>query len=813
MEEKLARPEARIEQLRKLLHEHNHKYYVLAKPEISDREFDALLEELAALEKAHQEFADPNSPTQRVGSDVGNSGFAKVEHATPMLSLSNSYNPEEVAEWAERVDKLLEGEAVSYSLELKYDGVAISLVYEDRQLLRAVTRGDGEVGEDVTANVRTISTIPLQLNAEAPDGRVEVRGEIFFPFKAFDALNAEKEERGEDPFANPRNTASGSLKLLDSREVARRGLDCLVYSVVEGGVADNHLDAIAEAGKWGFNVPRMEARWVGEAMDLAGIQDFLNHWNLERSQLPFATDGVVIKVNRFDQQRELGMTAKSPRWAIAYKFETERGYTRLNEITYQIGRTGAITPVAQLTGVQIAGTVVKKASLHNADVIAAMDVREGDMVWVEKGGEIIPKITEVDLQARGPEVGGPHEFPAVCPSCGTALVREADEARHYCPNHEGCMPQVLAALKHFVSRKALNIDGLGVEILDLLMQKDGVRTPADLYGIPERSAGASWKDQVCAFKLSEGEDTRAEVRALQALAGWFKRTSKGERPKNPATNALKLETIEQWVAAWRAGEARAFPLEVDWAEAVMEVGGDWRWVIRRALRDAAGSEEILERMDHVDYPDELLGLADEVRGPYWDQFLKWLTPRRELHFKGPKSLANLLDALEKSKERPFHAVLFGLGIRHVGVEVAEVLSNHFGSMEALMAASAEEIAAVHGFGDEIAASVVAWCADPAHQQEVERLRAVGLNLAQSESSVASASDRFAGKTFVLTGTLPFPREEVAEVIRTHGGKVSGSVSKHTDYLLAGEKAGAKRAKAESLGVEILDWDTYQSMLE
>ncbi len=471
----------RIEELRRALHKHNHQYYVLAAPTISDRAFDEMLRELESLEKAHPEFNDPNSPTKRVGSDLTSQDFEKVEHSTPMLSLSNSYNAEEVQEWADRVYRETAGEC-SFTCELKYDGVAIALHYRNGKLVRALTRGDGTTGEDITDNVRTIRAIPLSLSHGAPED-LEIRGEIILPFAAFEALNARVVAEGRNAFVNPRNTASGSLKLHDSSEVARRGLDCFLYSVeLGGGELESHSQGVRRAAEWGFKTPLTLQRAFEHVPDVEGVMAFLLHWDKARHSLPFAIDGVVIKVDETLHRRTLGSTAKAPRWALAYKFETEQGLTRLLRIDYQVGRTGGITPVARLEPVFVAGTTVQNASLHNADQIALLDIREGDLVRVEKGGEIIPKVVGVVLEER-PAGSVPHAYAVHCPDCGTALERAEEEARHYCPNALGCPEQIKGRIEHFASRKALNIDGLGDKSVGQLWSAGLLRNPADLYDL------------------------------------------------------------------------------------------------------------------------------------------------------------------------------------------------------------------------------------------------------------------------------------------------------------------------------------------
>lgn len=476
----------RIDALRAELHAHNHRYYVLAEPSISDREFDALLEELSQLEEAHPEAYDANSPTQRVGGDLTDK-FEKVPHRQAMLSLSNSYNAEEVAQWAERVKASLPGEDVEFAMELKYDGVAISLWYEGGALVRALTRGDGAVGEDVRTNVATIRTVPLKLLDGAPS-ELEIRGEIFFPWEGFNALNALRRESGEQEFANPRNTAAGTLKLQDSRLVADRPLDCMLYNVDGGAMQalgiDRHSEAVERTGTWGFKPPRGKSLEVTSSVD--GIMAFVQHWDNARHDLDFAIDGIVIKVNRYDHQKRLGNTAKSPRWALAYKFETERARTELVDVKYQVGRTGAVTPVADLDPVQLGGTTVQHASLHNADQIAKLDLRIGDMVFVEKGGEIIPKIVGVDREAGHAEgLFAPPSwvFPSSCPECGSTLERVEGEAQHYCVNTADCPAQVRGRIEHFISRKAMNVDGLGKETVAQLVDAGLLRDVADLYAL------------------------------------------------------------------------------------------------------------------------------------------------------------------------------------------------------------------------------------------------------------------------------------------------------------------------------------------
>ncbi len=467
-----------IEKLRNDLHQHNYNYYILNHPSISDKQFDDLLKELQVLEEQHPEFSDPNSPTQRIGSDISNK-FNQVKHQYPMLSLSNTYSEEEVQDFYSRTEKLL-SDSFEMCCELKFDGTSISLTYEKGRLVKAVTRGDGVQGDDVTTNVKTIQSIPLVLQGDSYPDLFEIRGEILMPWSVFESLNREKEAREEPLFANPRNAASGTLKLLDSSIVASRKLDAYLYALMGDNLPfDTHFENLMEAKKWGFKISSATklARNIDETLA------FLTYWNEERKNLPVATDGVVLKVNSISQQEELGYTAKSPRWAIAYKFQAEEAITKLNEVTYQVGRTGAITPVANLEPVQLSGTTVRRASLHNEDIINKLDLHLGDWVYVEKGGEIIPKITGVDLSARSSAIGEKVTFITHCPECGTLLERVEGEANHYCTNESSCPPQIKGRIEHFISRKAMNIDGLGPETIDLFYRLGLIHNPADLYSL------------------------------------------------------------------------------------------------------------------------------------------------------------------------------------------------------------------------------------------------------------------------------------------------------------------------------------------
>jgi len=495
--------EQKIKSLRDTLREHNYNYYVLDNPTISDYDFDIKLKELQKLEAENPQFVDSNSPTLRVGGEI-TKNFETVAHKFRMYSLDNSYSKDDLQDWEKRIKKRVDGD-VEFVCELKYDGASISLTYENGNLSRAVTRGDGFQGDDVTTNIKTIKTVPLQLKGDYP-AYFEIRGEIVLPFKGFAKMNAERVEAGEEPYKNPRNTASGSLKLQDSSEVAKRPLECLLYALVGDDLpVKSQIDGLEKARDWGFKVP--EVYKLAKSID--EVSKFVDYWDIHRHDLPYETDGVVIKVNNLQQQEELGYTAKAPRWAMAYKFKAEQVSTILNRITYQVGRTGAITPVANLEPVELAGTTVKRASLHNADQIAKLDIREGDTVFVEKGGEIIPKIIGVDFGKRIPN-NEPTKYIENCPECGTGLVRQEGEAQHYCPNAEGCPPQIIGRIQHFISRKAMDIEGLGGETVTLLVNNGLINNYADLYTLKvedvlplERMAQKSAENLVAGVQASK----------------------------------------------------------------------------------------------------------------------------------------------------------------------------------------------------------------------------------------------------------------------------------------------------------------------
>lgn len=661
----------RILQLRAELHEHNQRYYVQNAPVITDMEFDMMMHELQELEARHPEMADENSPTQRVGSDI-NREFTQVEHRYPMLSLANTYNEQEVADFYNSVKKGLGGENFEICCELKYDGLSISLTYENGRLVRAVTRGDGVRGDDVTANVKTIRTIPLVLLNE--ERRVkndsslnfEIRGEILMPWRVFEKLNAEREAAEEPLFANPRNAASGTLKSQNSALVAARKLDAYLYYMLGDNLpSDGHYENLEVARRMGFKV----SEGMRKVKTLEEIYDFIRYWDTERKNLPVATDGIVLKVNSLRQQRILGYTAKSPRWAIAYKFKAERERTRLREVTFQVGRTGQVTPVANMEPVQLAGTTVRRATLNNEDFIRSFNLHLGDYVYVEKGGEIIPKIVGVDEDSREPGAE-PVRFITRCPECGAELVRPEGEAAHYCPNDSGCPPQIKGRIEHYISRKAMNIDSLGPETVDDYFRQGLIRNVADLY------------------------DIRVE-----------------------------------------------------------QINGD-------------GNRE--------------------------------------------KSARKIVQSIAASASVPFERVVFALGIRFVGETSAKLLARHFKTMDALAAASLEELQQVEGVGEVIARSVITYFHNPENIVIIDRLRAHGIQMQLSEDLMTASDGSLSGLSIVISGVFRHhSRDEYKAMIERNGGKNVGSISSKTSFILAGENMGpSKLQKAGKLGIRIMSEDEF-----
>ena len=656
----------RIEELRKILEDANYRYYVLAKPTISDYEYDKLLEELEKLEKEYPEFADPNSPTQRVGGEPVK-GFKTVKHKYPMLSLEKSYNIEDLKDWIKRIKRLVDDD-FSFCVELKYDGVSLSNKYVHGRLVQSVTRGDGFYGDDVTQNARTIRTLPLVLKGNDYPDELYVRGEAMIAREKFEKINEKQKKEGKDTYMNPRNLAAGTLKQLDSKIVAQRGLDFIAYTMLaEKLPVDNQCDALKKLEEWGFLVPHAYKK----AKDVDEIMDFILDWGVKRFDFPYDTDGVVIKVNEFDVQKKLGYTSKAPRWAMAYKFPAERKLTRLKSVDFQVGRTGKVTPVANLEPVELGGSIVKRATLHNEDNIKKLDLHEGDYVYVEKAGEVIPQVVEVEKSKRKPGAK-PIEFVKKCPVCDTPLVKIG--ADYYCVESEDCLPQIKEKIKHFVGRKAMDIEGLGPETIDLLLEKGLIRNVADLYDLKQK-------------------------------------------------DLIPLERL------------------------------------------------------------------------------------------GEKSADNIIKSIEKSKDRSFEKVLYALGIKHVGETTAKKLARHFKSLDALIKATPEELEKVGDIGEKTAQSIKEFFENPKNKEIIQRLKEKGLRFQLGEDELPK-SNKLQGKKFVVSGTFQnFSRDELKKSIEENGGKVVSSVSKNTDYLLAGEKPGpSKVEKAKKLGIPIISEEDYLKMI-
>lgn len=661
--------EEEIKTLRDQLRGHNYNYYVLDNPTISDFDFDMKLKELQALEAEHPKFYDESSPTIRVGGMV-TKNFETVVHEHRMYSLDNSYSKEDLEDWEKRIQRNLGDVPVQYTCELKYDGASISITYENGKLVKAVTRGDGFRGDDVTTNIKTIKSVPLQLKGDFPP-KFDIRGEIVLPYEGFQKMNEERVANGEEPYMNPRNTAAGSLKLQDSALVAERPLECLLYSIVGTNTGiTTQFEMLEKARRWGFKVPSV-AKLCKSTNE---VMEFVAHWDVHRHDLPYETDGVVVKVNSLQYQDELGNTAKAPRWAMAYKFKAEQVFTVLNEITYQVGRTGAITPVANLEPVLLAGTTVKRASLHNADQIEKLDIREGDTVFVEKGGEIIPKIIAVDF-AKRPIDSEPTQYISVCPECHTPLERTEGDAKHYCPNQYGCPPQITGRIQHFISRKAMDIEGLGGETVELLFKEGLINDYADLYSL-----------------------TKEQILPLERMA--------------------------------------------------------------------------------------------------------------------EKSADNLIKGVAESVKIPFERVMFALGIRFVGETVAKKLAKAYKNIDALSAATMEELEAVDEIGERIAQSVIDFFKNEKNLNAIERLKAKGIQFELSAEKLENQTDILKGTTVVVSGVFEtVSRNELKKLIEDNGGKVGSSISSKTSYLVAGDKMGpSKRTKAENLGVPIITEQEFLAMI-
>jgi DNA ligase (NAD+) len=662
--------QSRMQELVVRINQYNEAYYQNNESLISDQAFDELMHELQQLELQNPLFALPDSPTQRVGGTI-TKAFKSVIHQFPMLSLGNTYNETDLRDFDERIKKTLGDEPYEYICELKFDGVALSFWYENGRLIKGVTRGDGIRGDDITENVKTIRRIPLTVSLEKFPTTFEVRGEGFMPISSFEKINEEKVAKGDAPLANPRNAASGTFKMQDSAEVARRNMDCFIYSFVGNEIPfQTHEEGLDLMSQQGFPV---SPTWR-KCTSVDEILAYIHEWDEKRNDLPLNTDGIVIKINDLGQQERLGYTAKSPRWAISFKYPSEIAQTKIESLSYQVGRTGNITPVANLHPVYLAGTVIKRASVHNANEIQRLDLHEGDSVFIEKGGEIIPKITGVDLTKRS-NGAIPFNFPTHCPECHGELVRLPGEANHYCVNETACPPQIKGKIEHFIQRKALNIENIGVETIDLLYEKGIIKNAADLY-------------------------------ALSELSFWG------------------LEGFQQ------------------------------------------------------------------------------------------KSIANILQSIEKSKQIPFRQVLFGLGIRHVGATIAEKLVLAFHSLDNLAAANYDELIAIPEIGDRIAISILDYFNNPMNLAIISKLREAKIQLAEDIQEIVLEGESLVGKSFVISGVFEnFEREELKAKIIANGGKVVSSISSKLDYLVAGNNMGpAKLEKANQLNIKILSEEEFLNLL-
>ena len=662
----------RIESIVKELNEHNYRYYVLAQPTLSDFEYDKKLEELAKLEKEYPEYLDPESPTIKVGGYITKE-FETFKHKWPMLSLGNTYNEQDLKDFDERVRKVI-GNDFEYVCELKFDGLSISLSYENGKLVRAITRGDGTQGDDVTNNVKTIRSIPKIIKTSGYPESFDIRGEVFMHRAAFERLNNERIENNEIAFANPRNFASGTLKMQDSTVVAKRPLDCFLYFLYTEKYSYNtHWESLEAVKNWGFHV----CEHTKLCKNIDHVLEFIHFWDEHRFGLSYDIDGIVIKVNNLNQQQELGFTAKSPRWAISYKYKAQEVETILEKVSYQVGRTGAVTPVANLRPVFLAGTTVKRATLHNSNEIKRLDLHLGDTVLVEKGGEIIPKIIAVNTSKRDNSALRVI-YPEVCPECKTHLIRKEGEAVHYCPNDEECPPQIVGKIQHFIGRKAMNIDGLGDETIEAFYKKGFIVHISDLYILSKK-------------------------------------------------------------------------------------------------------EELLKQIDRF----------------------------------GEKSISNMLDGIEKSKQMPFEKVLFGLGIRYVGETVAKKLAAYFKNIDSLMNASFEELVTVEEIGERIAESLIEYFKDQKHKEQIEQLRSHGLQFESVEKTVDLQSTKLEGKSFIISGVFEnYSRDELKDIIEANSGKIVSSISAKLNFLVAGDNMGpAKLEKATKLQIPIISDNDLIKMLQ
>ncbi len=771
----------RIAELRERLNQHNYRYYVLDRPEVSDAQYDALIRELRAIEAEHPELVTPDSPTQRIGAAPAD-GFEQVTHSRPMFSLSNAFDDDEFVAWHKRTSDLLEDEPFNMVCELKYDGLAVALTYEDGVFVRGATRGNGMVGEDVTSNLRTIKSVPLRLLSDDVPERLEVRGEVYFPKSLFVKFNEERAARGEQTYANPRNTAAGSLRQLDPRNTAERPLDIFIYSLgyAEGGdVPETHWEMLRYLKRLGFKVSD-DSRRVSTPEEAIA---FYNRWvGSYEEELDAAADGVVVKVDNLAYQRHLGVVGREPRWAVAYKFPAVQEITRLLDIAVNVGRTGSINPYAVLEPVNIAGATVRQATLHNEDYIRSKDLLIGDWVVVERAGEVIPQVVSVIAERR---TGEERKFsmPKVCPDprCSEPVVSPEDEAMSYCLN-ASCPTQLVRLLEHFVSRGAMDIEGMGIKWGEYLIQQGLIKDVADIYYLkPSDLARLNLLDVIEAAKARPFADALANSRI-------------------PTVGKKSAGIIAEQFGNMSALSA-ASELEI----------GELSGVSARTAKAVVSHFAELRAQAHMtEISSDFLanGLVDAHSDLFYVNRRYLLDPESLRQ----KSVSNLLSAIEASKQRPLARVLVALGIRHVGSEVAELLAREFTTIDNLMAADEESLIAIDSIGPRIAESVVSYFRNEANRNVIEKLRSTGVRL-EDEERVVPTEQPFVGMRFVVTGRLErFSRSQVQDLIKQYGGAVSGSVSKNTSYLVAGEGGGSKLADAQRLEVEVLTEDDLLAML-
>jgi DNA ligase (NAD+) len=808
---------ARIDALRQQINYHNHLYYLEDRTVISDFEFDQLLEELIQLEKDYPEFMDADSPSQRVGGTITKE-FETSLHEYRMLSLGNTYSEEELVAFDERVVKGLGHRNFEYFCELKFDGVAISLVYENGKLIRAVTRGDGTKGDVVTENIKTIRNIPIHIKGENIPGKFEVRGEIFLPRKEFDKINAERELNGEALLANPRNAASGTVKMQDSSIVAKRRLNCYFYQLLGEDIGVNkHDEAIHLIEKWGFNVSPTYTR----CKSIKEVLDYIESWKEKRFELPLDTDGVVLKINDYDQREELGFTAKIPRWAIAYKYKAESAQSELLSITYQVGRTGAITPVANLSPVHLAGTTVKRASLHNANEIERLGLFEGDAVIVEKGGEIIPKITGVVLTMRKAGAG-PIHYIEHCPECGTPLQRKEGEAKHFCPNSKNCPPQILGRIEHFVHKRAMDIDSLGTERIKTLIDQGYIRNFADLYELEDKS------QQLLGLEMSQDQYQKSDdgylfislTKSFFALTDGISLSSIQKFTERHVDQPLKqvIQAFEMFIRTSNKKVAQNIGTLLKLKESVenshlpqMEDYLPVPVVLHVLIGNWVSLEKLVEVSLHENTVHAIMLKLNAPISSEQEERIKKL--KANTFQEGV--ISNMLEGIKASKSQPFEKVLFALGIRNIGENTAQILARHFKNIDALQHASGEELLHVNGVGETLVYSIQEYFKDSENLELISRLRTHGLNFVLVEEERTLQSNKLEGLKILASGKLNhFKRDEIIDFVEANGGQYLKSVSKALDFIIEGEDMGpSKKDKAEKLGVKMISEDEFLQMVD